>query len=70
MQSINAKEMLKEDFRDYLKTKSTDFLVALEKTGYKALGSERHQQVQDELVERENAIHEDSEAFWADDQDG
>lgn len=42
-----------EDFRDYLKTKSTHFLVSLKKTGLKALGSERHNQVKEELTNRE-----------------
>ena len=47
-----AKEMSREDFDKYLKTKSTEFLKGLEKTGLNALGSERHQQVVNELAER------------------
>jgi len=54
--TINVKEMKKEDFEKYLKTKTTEFLKGLEKTGLKALGKERHQQVVDELVERGGLI--------------
>lgn len=51
-QTKTAKEMSKDDFDKYLKTKPTQFLKGLEKTGLNALGSERHQQVVNELAKR------------------
>lgn len=54
IQTINAKDMNKKDFEDYLKSKPTEFLASLAKTGLKALGSERHQQVKDELIKRDD----------------
>ncbi|MEK6880112.1 MAG: hypothetical protein AABY22_10910, partial [Nanoarchaeota archaeon] len=49
IKTMNAQEMRTEDFEEYLKSKSTEFLNGLQETGLNALGTERHQQVKKEL---------------------